>query len=88
MITRQAALFFGKLPPNIGPIRRGRSPDWLSCTIRRSVSPVRASVSLTAGTGQFRSAWIRSWYPGYYRTGADKPFEHTFCADRRLLRAF
>ncbi|MCO5190405.1 MAG: DUF3048 domain-containing protein [Anaerolineae bacterium] len=83
-ITRFSAIFYGKTPPNIGPIRSARLVDLeLAVMYDTSLCFSGASIGVTERLEQpeFRSRLIRSWYPGYYRTGADKPFEHTFYAD-------
>lgn len=83
-ITRFSAIFYGEMPPNIGPIRSARLVDLeLAVMYDTSLCFSGASIGVTERLEdpEFRYRQIRSWYPGYYRTGADKPFEHTFYAD-------
>lgn len=87
-ITRFSALFYGTTPPNIGPIRSARLIDLeLSVMYDAYLCFSGASIGVTERLEdpEFRFRQIRSWYPGYYRTGEPIPFEHTFYADPTLF---
>lgn len=83
-ITRFSALFYGDTPPAIGPIRSARLIDLeLPAMYDAALCFSGASIGVTdrLNEADFRGRLLHSWYPGYYRTGEDKPFEHTFYAD-------
>lgn len=82
-ITRFSAIFYGTTPPNIGPIRSARLIDLeLAPMYDTTLCFSGASIGVTERleADDFRGRLIRTWYEGYYRTGEDKPFEHTFYA--------
>lgn len=86
-ITRYSALFYGRTPESVGPIRSARLID-LELPLMYDASLCFSGGS--SGQGANRGVWqlvydqqfaprvLRSEYPGYYRTGEDKPYEHTF----------
>lgn len=87
VITRFTALFYGKTPETVGPIRSARLID-LELPLMYDGALCFSGGS--SGVGQFRGVYnkvfdtqfapriLRTDYPGYYRTGENKPFEHTF----------
>ncbi len=86
-ITRFTALFYGKTPATVGPVRSARLID-LELPLMYDGALCFSGGS--SGVGQFRGVYnkvfdtqfapriLRTDYPGYYRTGENKPFEHTF----------
>lgn len=79
-ITRFTAIIYGQTPPNIGPIRSARLidvelPVMYDAALAYSGSSIGVSRKLFAS--EFASRILRSNEPGYYRTGEDKPIEHT-----------
>ena len=79
-ITRFTAIIYGKTPPDMGPIRSARLidvelPAMYDAALAYSGSSIGVANKLYSS--EFRSRIIRSNDPGYYRTGADKPWEHT-----------
>ncbi|MEM7118318.1 MAG: DUF3048 domain-containing protein [Chloroflexota bacterium] len=83
-ITRFTALFYGKTPPNIGPIRSARLIDIeLPAMYDAALAFSGASIGVAErlGGSDFRARLLRSDEPGYYRTGEEKPWEHTLYAD-------
>ncbi|MCO5182605.1 MAG: DUF3048 domain-containing protein [Anaerolineae bacterium] len=82
--TRFTALFYGTAPEKIGPIRSARLIDVEIPAMYDSAlcfSGASIGVSAKLYGSDLRPRLLRSWYPGYYRTGEDKPWEHTFYAD-------
>ncbi len=79
-ITRFTMIIYGKTPPDVGPIRSARLID-LELPAMYDAALVYSGSS--EGVRQrllgsdFRPRIIFSTEPGYYRTGADKPYEHT-----------
>lgn len=83
-ITRFTAIFYGEIPPDIGPIRSGRLIDLelpVMYDTAFAYSGASIGVSQRLMNSDFLNRILRPSAPGYYRTGADKPFEHTFYAD-------
>lgn len=83
-ITRFTALFYSKTPPNIGPIRSARLIDIeIPAMYDAALAFSGASIGVAEriGSSDFRSRLLRSDVDGYYRTGEDKPWEHTLYAD-------
>lgn len=79
-ITRFTLVVYGRTPANVGPIRSARLidleiPAMYDAALAYSGSSIGVSGRLAAS--DFVSRIIGSNDPGYYRTGADKPFEHT-----------
>jgi hypothetical protein len=82
-ITRFTAILYGQTPPNMGPIRSGRLidlelPAMYDAALAYSGSSIGVSRKLFSS--DFRPRILRSSEPGYYRTGEDKPYEHTLYA--------
>ena len=83
-ITRFSAIFYGQTPPDIGPIRSARLidleiPAMLDAAL--VFSGAHPEVSRRLFSSDIRPRILRSNEPGYYRTGEDKPWEHTLHAD-------
>lgn len=87
VITRFSALFYGDTPERVGPIRSARLVD-LELPLMYDAALCFSGGS--SGQGANRGVWqlvfetgfaervMRTDWPGYYRTGEDKPYEHTF----------
>lgn len=83
-ITRFTAIFYGKLPPRVGPIRSARLIDLeLPAMYDAALAFSGASNGVLGRLSQvdFNSRILYSNEPGYYRTGEDKPLEHTLYGD-------
>lgn len=79
-ITRFTAVFYSQTPPDVGPIRSARLIDVeipAMYDAGLAFSGASIGVSRRLGGSDFRARLIRSNDPGYYRTGEDKPWEHT-----------
>lgn len=86
-ITRFSALFYGETPAEVGPIRSARLVD-LELPLMYDAALCFSGGSSGQGANrgvyqlvfdtQFAARVLRTDWPGYFRTGADKPFEHTF----------
>ena len=79
-ITRFTAVFYSQTPPDVGPIRSARLidveiPAMYDAALAYSGASI--GVSRKLGGADFRARLLRSNEPGYYRTGEDKPWEHT-----------
>lgn len=84
-VTRFSALFYGDLPPAIGPIRSARLID-IELAAMYDAALIYSGTSTGVGNRMFQSDiadhLVRSNEPGYYRTGDEtKPFEHTLYAN-------
>ena len=83
-ITRFTAIFYDTAPAKIGPIRSARLidvelPAMYDAALVYSGASVGVSRRLLAS--DFKSRIILSYEEGYYRTGEDKPYEHTLYGD-------
>ncbi len=83
-ITRFTAIFYDTAPEKIGPIRSARLidvelPAMYDAALGYSGASVGVSRRLLAS--DFKSRIILSYEEGYYRTGEDKPYEHTLYGD-------
>ncbi len=80
-ITRFTLIVYGETPPKVGPIRSARLID-LELPAMYDASLVYSGSS--EGVRQkllnadFRPRILFAYEKGYYRTGEDKPIEHTF----------
>lgn len=79
-ITRFTAIFYGQTPPDVGPIRSARLidlelPAMYDAALAYSGSSI--GVANKINRSDFTRRVLRSNDPGYYRTGEDKPWEHT-----------
>jgi hypothetical protein len=82
-ITRFTAIFYDETPEKIGPIRSARLidlelPAMYDAALAYSGSSISNARKLFSS--DFASRILRSHEPGYYRTGEDKPYEHTLYA--------
>lgn len=82
-ITRFTAIFYDETPEKVGSIRSARLidvelPAMYDAALCYSGSSIGVSTKLNSS--DFRLRLLRSNYPGYYRTGEDKPWEHTLYA--------
>ncbi len=83
-ITRFTAVFYGKTPPKIGPIRSARLIDVELPAMYDAAlffSGASVGVNQRLNGSDFTERIMRSAEEGYYRTGEDKPFEHTLYGD-------
>jgi hypothetical protein len=83
-VTRLSAIFYGTLPEKIGPIRSARLidlelPAMYDAALVYSGAGIGVSRRLFAS--DFSSRILRSNAQGYYRSGEDKPTEHTLYID-------
>jgi hypothetical protein len=78
--TRFTLVVYGQTPPSVGPIRSARLID-LELPAMYDAALIYSGTSVGVGQRLNRSDFwnrvLRSNEPGYYRTGANKPFEHT-----------
>lgn len=83
-ITRFTAIIYSQMPPDMGPIRSGRLIDAEIPQMFDSAfaySGASAGVNFKLFNSPFSNRILRADAPGFYRTGEDKPFEHTLYAD-------
>jgi hypothetical protein len=83
-ITRFAAIFYSQAPPDIGPIRSARLLDAEIPAMYDAAlvfSGAHPEVSRRLFASDIRPRILRSNETGYYRTGEDKPWEHTLHGD-------
>ncbi|MEJ2746450.1 MAG: DUF3048 domain-containing protein [Anaerolineae bacterium] len=83
-LTRFTAIFYGKMPEKIGPIRSARLidvelPAMYDAALFFSGASVGVNRRLSAS--DFSERLMRSSEEGFYRTGEDKPIEHTLYGD-------
>lgn len=83
-ITRFTAIIYSQTPPDVGPIRSGRLidveiPQMYDAAF--AYSGASAGVNYELFNSNFANRILRADAPGFYRTGEDKPFEHTLYAD-------
>jgi hypothetical protein len=79
-ITRFTIIIYGKTPPKVGPIRSARLIDVelpAMYDAALAFSGASVGVSQRLNSSDFRARIIRAAEYGYYRTGEDKPYEHT-----------
>jgi hypothetical protein len=79
-ITRFTMIIYGQTPPAVGPIRSARLIDLELPAMYDSAliySGSSAGVRQLLLSSDFRPRILLATSPGYYRTGADKPLEHT-----------
>jgi hypothetical protein len=82
-ITRFTAVLYGQTPPKVGPIRSARLidlelPAMYDAALAYSGSSIGVSRKLF--DSDFRDRILRTNVAGYYRTGENKPYEHTLYA--------
>ncbi|HSH02022.1 MAG TPA: DUF3048 domain-containing protein [Anaerolineae bacterium] len=82
-LTRFTALFYSNPPEQLGPIRSARLIDVELPAMYDAAlcfSGASQGVNSKLNSSDFYDRILRSWEPGYYRTGENKPLEHTFYA--------
>jgi hypothetical protein len=82
-LTRFTAVIYGQTPTNIGPIRSARLIDLeipLMYDAALAYSGSSIGVSQRLFSSDFSAPIIRPHEKGYYRTGENKPYEHTLYA--------
>lgn len=82
-ITRFTIIIYGKTPPDVGPIRSARLIDLELPAMYDAALAYSGSsdgVRQLLLNADFRPRILFATEKGYYRTGADKPIEHTFYA--------
>jgi hypothetical protein len=80
-ITRFTAIFYGYTPEKVGPIRSARLID-VELPAMYDAALFYSGSSVGVGNRLFSSDFSERIFPeraqdGFYRTGEDKPFEHT-----------
>ncbi|WP_420629369.1 DUF3048 domain-containing protein [Candidatus Leptofilum sp.] len=88
-ITRFTLIVYGQEVAQVGPIRSARLidvelPAMYDAALAFSGASVGVNQRLNAS--DFESRIIRSADPGYFRTGEDKPFEHTLYGRPAIFR--
>ena len=83
-ITRFTAVFYGQTPPDIGPVRSARLidkelPAMFDAAL--AMSGAHPIVSQRLHRSDIGDRILRSHETGFYRTGEDKPWEHTLHVD-------
>ena len=83
-ITRFTIIVYGETPQKVGPIRSARLidlelPAMYDASLAYSGSSEGVRQKLL--NADFRPRILFAYEPGYYRTGEDKPTEHTFYGD-------
>lgn len=79
-VTRFTAIFYGNEPESIGPIRSARLIDVelpAMYDAGLAFSGASTGVNQRLNSSDFQTRIIYSAEVGYFRTGEDKPFEHT-----------
>lgn len=83
-ITRFTAVFYSQTPPDIGPVRSARLIDKelpAMYDAALAMSGAHPVVSQRLHGSDIGDRILRSHETGFYRTGEDKPWEHTLHAD-------
>ncbi len=83
-ITRFTAIFYSQTPPDIGPVRSARLIDKelpAMYDAALAMSGAHPLVSQRLHGSDIGDRILRSHETGFYRTGEDKPWEHTLHAD-------
>ena len=83
-ITRFTAVFYSQTPPDIGPVRSARLIDKelpAMYDAALAMSGAHPLVSQRLHGSDIGDRILRSHETGFYRTGEDKPWEHTLHAD-------
>ncbi|MCP4420818.1 MAG: DUF3048 domain-containing protein [Chloroflexi bacterium] len=83
-ITRFTAVFYSQTPPDIGPVRSARLidkelPAMFDAAL--AMSGAHPVVSQRLHGSDIGDRILRSHETGFYRTGEEKPWEHTLHAD-------
>jgi Protein of unknown function (DUF3048) N-terminal domain/Protein of unknown function (DUF3048) C-terminal domain len=83
-ITRFTAIFYSQTPPDIGPVRSARLIDKelpAMYDAALAMSGAHPVISQRLHGSDIGDRILRSLEPGFYRTGEDKPWEHTLHVD-------
>ena len=83
-LTRFTAIFYGKLPEKIGPIRSARLIDVELPAMYDAAlffSGASVGVNQRLNSSDFSERVMHSAEEGFYRTGENKPTEHTLYGD-------
>lgn len=81
--TRFTAIFHSQTPPKLGPVRSARLIDLELAAMYDAAlgfSGAHEYTRLLLEDSELKPRLIRNYEEGYYRTGEDKPWEHTFYA--------
>jgi len=87
-LTRFTAIIYGKTPPRLGPVRSARLIDIELPAMYDAALAYSGSsngVAALLRNSDFSDRILYAWEKGYYRTGEDKPIEHTLYATPELL---
>jgi len=87
-ITRFTAIFYDETPPRVGPVRSARLIDLeLPAMYDAALAFSGSSKGVTdrLRNADFRPRLLYAWEKGFYRTGEDKPVEHTLYGNPELL---
>jgi hypothetical protein len=79
-VTRFTAIFYDETPPNVGPVRSARLIDLELPAMYDAMlafSGASAGVNQRLNSSDFSPRLLHADEPGFYRTGENKPFEHT-----------
>jgi hypothetical protein len=79
-VTRFTAIFYDETPPNVGPVRSARLIDLELPAMYDTMlafSGASAGVNQRLNNSDFSDRLLRDGEPGFYRSGENKPFEHT-----------
>jgi hypothetical protein len=83
-VTRFTAILYSQTPPDVGPIRSARLIDHEIPAMYDSAlaySGASIGVNQILNRSDFNDRLLRDGSNGFYRTGADKPWEHTLYAN-------
>jgi hypothetical protein len=87
-LTRFTAIFYGNTPAKIGPVRSARLIDLELAAMYDAALAYSGSskgVAERLRNSDFRPRILYAWEKGYYRSGEDKPVEHTLYGNPDLL---
>ena len=87
-LTRFTVIIYGKTPPRLGPVRSARLIDIELPAMYDAALGYSGSsngVAELLQNSDFRERILYAWEKGYYRTGENKPLEHTLYATPELL---
>jgi hypothetical protein len=87
-LTRFTVIVYGKTPPRLGPVRSARLIDLELPAMYDAALGYSGSsngVAALLQNSDFSDRILYAWEKGYFRTGEDKPYEHTLYATPELL---